>query len=88
MKELVKIDGHLMQANVYGAVVYCTLMGECKVESVSIDNSFRACLVQERDSRKHLECDEYGRPAGDIDAECCVFPSRDNRDWSTFDATL
>lgn len=88
MKELVKIDEHLMQANVYGAVVYCTLMGECNVESVSIeDNRFRARLVQTRELKKCIECDEYGRPAGDIDAECCVFPSRDNRDWSTFDAT-
>lgn len=87
MKELVRIDKHLMQANVYGAVVYCTLIGECNIESVSIDNRFRACLVQERNSRKRIECDEYGRPAGDIDAECSVFPSRDNRDWSTFDST-
>lgn len=50
MKEFVRIDEHLMQANVYGAVVYCTLMGECKVESASIeDNRFRALLVQKRD---------------------------------------
>lgn len=88
MKEIVRIDEHLMQANIYGAVVYCTLMGECKVESVSIeDNRFKARLVQMREFKKCIECDEYGRPAGDIDAECCVFPSRDNRDWSTFDAT-
>mgnify|MGYP003455578347 CR=1 FL=1 len=87
MKELVNIDGHLMQANIYGAIVYCTLMGECFVESVNINDCFRARLVQTRESKKCIECDEYGRPAGDIDAECCVFPSRDNRDWSTFDAT-
>ena len=88
MSELVRIAEHLMQANIYGAVVYCTLMGKCKVESASIeDNRFMARLVQERDFKKCLECDEYGRPAGDIDAECCVFPSRDNRDWNTFDAT-
>lgn len=87
MKELVKIDGHLMQANIYGAIVYCTLIGECFVESVNINDCFRARLVQTRDSKKCIEFDEYGRPAGDIDAECCVFPSRDDRDWSTFDAT-
>lgn len=87
MSELVRIDEHLMQANVYGAVVYNTLIGECNVESVSIDNGFMARLVQTRDLKKCIECDEYGRPFGDIDAECCVFPSRNNRDWSTFDAT-
>lgn len=88
MKELVRIAEHLMQANAYGAVVYCTLMGECKVESTSITNDrFRAILVKERDLKKGIECDEYGRPCGNTDAECCVFPSRDNRDWSTFDAT-
>lgn len=85
---MVKIDEHLIQAHTYGAVVYCTLMGECIVDNAGIiDNRFRARLVQARDFKKCVECDEYGRPAGDIDAECCVFPSRDNRDWSTFDAT-
>ena len=88
MSELVKIDKLLMQANVYGAVVYCTLMGKCIVENASItDNKFRARLVQEGDLKKNLECDEYGRPCGNPDAECCVFPSKDNRDWNTFDAT-
>ena len=88
MKELVKIAEKLLDAACYKKEIYCTLIGECFVQKVEKDSGeIIATLVQKADNERMLACDEYGRPCGNTDAECCVFPSRDNRDWSTFDAT-
>lgn len=88
MIELVRIAEKLLEAACYKKEIYCTLMGECFVRKVDKDSGkFIATLVQKADNERMLTCDEYGRPSGDPCAECCVFPSRDNRDWSTFDAT-
>lgn len=88
MKELVRIAEKLLDAACYKKEIYCTLLGECFVQKVDKESGeIIATLVQKADNERMLACDEYGRPAGNIDAECCVFPSRDDRDWSTFDAT-
>lgn len=88
MKELVRIVEKLLDAACYKKEIYCTLIGECFVQKVEKDSGeVIATLVQKADNVRMLACDEYGRPCGNTDAECCVFPSRDNRDWSTFDAT-
>lgn len=88
MKELVRIAEKLLDAACYKKEIYCTLIGECFVRKVDKDSGeFIATLVQKADNERMLACDDYGRPCGNTDAECCVFPSRDNRAWSTFDAT-
>lgn len=88
MKELVRIAEKLLEAACYKKEIYCTLIGECFVQKVDKEREeIIATLVQKADNERMLACDEYGRPCGNTDAECCVFPSKDNRDWSTFDAT-
>lgn len=87
MSELVNILSHLMAAQTYGKEIYSTLIGACFVNNIDIDaEEITVTLVQTSKNRVHV-CDEFGRPCGNSDAECCVFPSKDNRDWSTFDAT-
>lgn len=88
MKELVRIAEKLLDAAFCKKEIYCTLIGECFIQKVYKDSrGVIATLVQKADNKIMLECDEYGRPCGYTDAECCVFPSRDNRDWRTLDAT-
>lgn len=88
MKELVRIAEKLLDAACYRKEIYCTLIGECFVKKVDKDSGeVIATLVQKADNKRMLACDKYGRPCGNTDAECCVFPSKDNRDWGTFDAT-
>lgn len=88
MKELVRIAEKLLDAACCKKEIYCTLIGECFIQKLDKDSGeVIATLVQKADNKRMLACDEYGRPCGYTDAECCVFPSRDNRDWSTFDAT-
>lgn len=89
MRELVNILSHLMAANTYGKSVYCTLIGECVVNNVKITPEETVVMLQQvkGDMDRVFCCDEFGRPCGSPDAECCVFPSKVNRDWSTFDAT-
>lgn len=88
MKELVRIAEKLLDAACCKKEIYCTLIGECFVKKIDKDSGeVIATLVQKADNKRMLACDEYGRPCGNPDAECCVFPSKDNRDWGNFDAT-
>lgn len=87
MKELVNILGHLEAAETYGKEIYSTLIGACVVNNIDIDTEETTVTLMQKSKNRVLVCDEFGRPCGNPDAECCVFPSKDNRDWSTFDAT-
>lgn len=88
MSKLVRIAEKLLDAACYKKEIYCTLIGGCFVRKVVKENGeVIATLVQKADNERMLACDEYGRPCGNPDAECCVFPSKYNRDWSTFEAT-
>ena len=53
-------------------VYWCTLIGECKVRIATLTTSYPI-------SRYF-----HGYP----DAECVLFPSRDNRDWAAFEREL
>ena len=68
-------------------VYWCTLIGECKVKIathithypiMAITNNGRDYYVTESGRYFH----EYP------DAECVLFPSRDNRDWAAFEREL
>ena len=89
MSELVNIASHMMAANTYGKEVYSTLIGKCIVNNIDISTEETVVtLIQVNGAKgRVLCCDEFGRPYGNSDAECCVFPSKENRNWSTFDAT-
>lgn len=87
MSKLVNIISHLMAAETYGKEIYSTLIGACVVNNIDIDAEEATVTLVQTSKNRVLVCDEFGRPCGNTDAECCVFPSKDNRDWSTFDAT-
>ena len=87
MSELANILSHLLAAETYGKEIYSTLIGACVVNNIDIDTAETTVTLVQTSKNRVLVCDEFGRPCGNPDAECCVFPSKYNRDWSTFEAT-
>lgn len=87
MSELVNILSHLAAAETYGKEIYSTLIGACIVNNIETDTEETTVTLVQKSKNRVFVCDEFGRPCGNPDAECCVFPSKDNKDWSTFDAT-
>lgn len=85
MSKLVNIISHLMAAETYGKEIYSTLIGACVVNNIDIGTEETTVTLVQTSKNRVLVCDEFGRPCGNTDAECCVFPSKNNRDWSTFD---
>lgn len=63
-----------------GTILYSSLCGYCKF--TGIDNSSPLCIVlsDSYDRKWHIYCN--GRVTRE--GECVVFPSKENRDWSTF----
>ncbi len=72
--------------------IYSPLYGEMKVKSVESNNI--KCYVDEDPKRRIIVFDDEGRVVNAYNggyydmvqrsAECLLFPSKDNRDWSTF----
>ena len=66
-------------------VYYSTLMGECRV--VLIDGDEYPIRLENENSILHLT--KSGHYFTDTpDAECTLFPSKDNRDWAAFEREL
>ena len=66
-------------------VYWCILMGECRV--VRIDDNNYPIRIEGENEMLHLT--KSGHYFTDTpDAECILFPSRDNRDWAAFEREL
>lgn len=66
-------------------VYWCTLMGECRV--VCIDDYDYPIRLESGNEILYLT--KSGRYSIDTpDAECVLFPSKDNRDWADFEREL
>ncbi len=70
-----------------GTKLYSTVFGEVKFDGISDAKEDKYPIMvskygKESDYSFTLKSD--GIPTDFVDAECCLFPSKDNRDWSTF----
>lgn len=77
-----------------GLKLYSPLFGTVKLQKfnripamIELNNSYP--IRVETSSNGICDFDEYGRPAmyRNTECECMLFPSKENRDWSTFTAT-
>lgn len=62
-----------------GARLYSPIIGECKLDHIT-DN----LVFVEYMSSRYTTFYKDGRFSDGYDGECCLFPSKDNRDWSTW----
>ena len=68
-------------------VYWCTLIGECKVKIATYITSYPIMAVA--NDGCGYEITKSGRYFhGYPDAECVLFPSKDNRDWAAFEREL
>ena len=68
-------------------VYWCTLIGECKVRIATLTTSYPIIAIANTGSEYEITKSGryfYAYP----DAECVLFPSRDNRDWAAFEREL
>lgn len=68
-------------------VYWCTLIGECKVRIATLTTSYPIIAIANSDSEYEITKSGryfYAYP----DAECVLFPSKDNRDWAAFEREL
>lgn len=66
-------------------VYWCTLIGECRVVRID-DNDYPIRIEGENDMLHLTKSGHYFTDTPD--AECILFPSRDNRDWAAFEREL
>lgn len=64
-----------------GTKLWSPVCGECRLDSIDIYNDTIQCIVEE--GSFSILFDTKGRFNGFI-GECVLFPSKNNRDWSTF----
>ena len=68
-------------------VYWFTLIGECKVRIATLTTSYPIIAIA--NSGSEYEITKSGRYFhGYPDAECVLFPSKDNRDWAAFEREL
>ena len=68
-------------------VYWCTFVGECKVKIATYITNYPIMAVA--NDGCGYEITESGRYFHEYpDAECILFPSRDNRDWAAFEREL
>lgn len=68
-------------------VYWCTLIGECKVRIATLTTSYPIIAIA--NSGSEYEITKSGRYFYAYpDAECVLFPSKDNRDWAAFEREL
>ena len=68
-------------------VYWCTLIGECKVRIATLTTSYPIIAIA--NSGCEYEITKSGRYFHEYpDAECILFPSKDNRDWAAFEREL
>lgn len=70
-----------------GTKLYSPLCGECELEEVLMDREFSIQVCPIGTDNNLVTFTKFGEFDIDyIDTECLLFPSKDNRDWSTFQA--
>lgn len=72
--------------NHIGMEVYCSLMGECIVDSIEGDNRLDYPINLKHKASGRIESFSIYGTFNDSypNAECVIFPSKDQRDWSKF----
>jgi len=65
-----------------GTKLYSPIFGE--VTLVGIDNDKYCPIIVQHSTREEETFTEEGKFCGCSSAECMLFPSKENRDWSTF----
>ena len=64
-----------------GTKLYSPICGECTFEKINLNTSIIVCTQDYRT----IAFNVYGQYFKDFDnAECLLFPSKENRDWNTF----
>lgn len=66
-----------------GTELYSTVYGVVYFEGISSDKNATYQIFYSDDITMH-SATSNGRVINNADAECCLFPSKENRDWSTF----
>lgn len=67
-----------------GTKLYTPIYGECEFENVDIDNLIWVRVDHSGGSIAHYSFYANGKYFADFGGECLLFPSKENRDWSTF----
>lgn len=65
-----------------GTKLYSTIYGEVRLLSVNDNNKYPITIEIDNDGAESFTSD--GKLYFDYNGECTLFPSKDNRDWSTF----
>ena len=69
-----------------GTKLYSPICGECELYNINTYTNIIICAIKDDDDFSTLIFDSKGRYFGFSDSgEYMLFPSKDNRDWSTFD---
>ena len=63
-----------------GNKFYSIVLGDCTIERVSKDN----IRIKSTTTNRIISVDSYGNHYSDESGECTLFPSKENRVWSTF----
>ena len=67
-----------------GTKLYTPIYGECEFENVDINNLIWVRVDHSGGSIAHYSFYANGKYFADFGGECLLFPSKENRDWSTF----
>lgn len=68
-----------------GTELYSTILGPVKLKELRNDDPEYPIVVGRNNSRI-ISLTEEGKYYRNYDGECILFPSKENRDWSTFRA--
>lgn len=67
-----------------GTKLWSPICGECTLESIDDSKYPITLLFQRGESIEYCYLTEHGHYLTNTSGECMLFPSKDNRDWSTF----
>ncbi len=71
-----------------GTKFYCPLFGDAYFEYVAKSYLTYPIVVSDTKGNPHLFCSDGKFVSGFDGSECFLFPSKENRDWSTFKAPV
>ena len=69
-----------------GTKLYCTVLGEVVLDEVC-ERYSDVCIIVRKPKGGVFNFDKEGKYFNYPDAECVLFPSRDQRDWNKFGVT-
>lgn len=69
-----------------GTKLWSPICGECILIGITSENHYPYRVSIEKNYSQAFTFLSDGRYADCLDSECLLFPSKDNRDWSTFKA--